>query len=141
MQKMIRTSAKTCLQFWRKKMLIFFYQSSAFFIQYSCLQKVLYPPNYYHWYQKVSFPNCSKIQRAGLRYMHLLLPYKRDGFDGLWLLLGEKREYGIVRVTKCMKIVDNIAGHFRCNWILRRMILPDIDSVYYIHVHMSYKDD
>lgn len=45
--------------------------------------------------------------------MHLLLAYKRDGFDGLRLLLGEKNENGNVRVTKCLKVIDNIAVHFR----------------------------
>lgn len=31
---------------------------------------------------------CGKIQKAGLGYMHLLLAFKRGGFDGLQLLLG-----------------------------------------------------
>uniref|UniRef100_A0A8W8JLN1 Exonuclease domain-containing protein n=1 Tax=Magallana gigas TaxID=29159 RepID=A0A8W8JLN1_MAGGI len=59
---------------------------------------------------------CGKIQKAGLGYMHLLLAFKRGGFDGLQLLLGEKNEDAKVRVTRCMKVIENIAAHFRAEF-------------------------
>lgn len=59
---------------------------------------------------------CGKIQKAGLGYMHLLLAFKRGGFDGLQLLLGEKNEDGKVRVTRRMKVVEKIAAHFRAEF-------------------------
>ena len=53
-----------------------------------------------------------KIAKSGLLYQHLRLAYERNGEDEIQAFFSE-RFNGIVRITKCKKIISSVAQHFK----------------------------
>ncbi len=51
-----------------------------------------------------------KIASSGLCWDHLKLAYRRDGFEGLKSLLGEKTQFGI-RVTKNKNVLEKLSTY------------------------------
>ena len=54
----------------------------------------------------------TKIGESGLALKHLELSFKRDGFEGLRVLLSELNSMGKPRVTKSKTIIENISVYF-----------------------------
>lgn len=59
----------------------------------------------------ISNPIATKIADSGLGFRHLLLVYRRNGTDGIRMLLKEKNN-GKPSVTSCKKTIEKICEYF-----------------------------